>query len=134
MSYTIRLLFLVSCVLISACKSSPNEESVGPYDGHYVVTQILTTKYPQEPARANIVGDVILGQGPVNQWSGGIVDKQVTGLQSTRRAGPAQNMQVESFLLNSLEGSQIKKKFGGNLEFEKNGKTVVWMEKIELIR
>lgn len=131
MKYIIRLTLALLLALVVGCVSTnqEEEENAGPYDGHYQVTQILETKYPQAPARINIIGDVILGQGPVSQWSAAIINDTVSTLNVVRRAAPIQYLQVEDALLRSLSNSQIQTKRGGKLEFQKNGETLVTMEK-----
>lgn len=131
MTYLLRLLCSLGFFFLVACTST-EEEAVGPYDGHYVVTQILDSKYPEAPARVNIVGDVMLGQGPVNQWSAAIRGDVVSGMNSSRRAGPAQHMQIENALLKLLNGSQIDNNLRGFVSFKKDGRTVVILKPVKL--
>lgn len=109
---TIRTLFaLVSILIFSSCASSTNSPKAGndPLEGTYRLVLFNETSIPaQVDVMLRIAGDTISGQGPVNQWFGQITDGKVTGLISTRKAGPKQLMNLEYQLLSTLEGSKLK--------------------------
>lgn len=104
-------LALASILIFSSCASSTDSSktSNNPLDGTYRLMQFNETSIPgQVNVMLRIAGDTISGQGPVNQWFGQIADGKVTGLISTRKAGPQQLMNLEYQLLSTLEGSKLK--------------------------
>lgn len=103
-------------------------------NGHYIIREISGVTFPNTPAKVNISGVDILGQGPVNQWSAEIVDGRVSALVSTRRAGPVQLMNLEQKILTNLEGSRLSQSRNGTVTFKKEGENVLVLEQIESFR
>lgn len=105
------LLALAFILIFSSCASSTNSSKAknDPLEGTYRLVQFNVTSIPtQVDVMLRISGDTISGQGPVNQWFGQIADGKISGLISTRQAGPQQLMNLEYQLLSTLEGSKLK--------------------------
>lgn len=116
-------MFALLCGL-AACSHITKDAHEG-INGGYAVTEIEGHPFVETPAFINIVGDQILGEGPVNKWVGTIQNGTVSELVTTRRAGPEIFMRIETALLTNLSGSRLQVGRSGTLKFAKNDKVLV---------
>ena len=124
------ILLSLLLLALSGCQTTIGD-SAKTINGLYGVQKLDDTNFEQTPAYIRVFENGISGEGPVNRWSGQIVDNKVTSIVSTRRAGPEIFMRIETALINALSGSEIKQTRSGDLKCVKDGKTVIVLNKLE---
>lgn len=113
---TLKALLLIATALVFAgCASTP--DTIGGKYALVSLTGVKTTT--DEPIIINVSPTSISGSGPVNQWRAPIEDGEVGMIISTRRAGPPQLMQLETQLINALEGAEFESGKRETLTFKK---------------
>lgn len=91
------------CILTACSTTTVN------YEGEYVLLEFASLPADHEtPITLSISGDQLSGKGPINRWNGKLDGDQIGLLISTKMAGPAELMQLESQLLRAITNSTIQ--------------------------
>jgi hypothetical protein len=94
-------------------------------EGGYRLTTLQDLNMPENVViLLRVTEGTLSGKGPVNQWSAQIIDGTIGGMISTRMSGPAELMQIEGELFESLIGASIKSNGSKGIRIVKDKQTV----------
>ena len=120
-------LSIVSIASLTGCATRP--AATGELEGIYALRGLGENTFPDAaPAQIRIAGRSVSGRGPVNQWSGQLVDGKVEGIIATRMAGRPELMQLEQQLLSALEGATLRRDGTTGIRFTQGRQTVASFE------
>lgn len=116
-------LSIASIASLTGCATRPSASA--ELEGIYALSALGENTFPDAtPAQMRIAGSSVSGRGPVNQWSGQLIDGKIEGIIATRMAGPPQLMRLEQQLLSALDGATLRKDGATGIRFVKNRQTV----------
>lgn len=122
------LLLITTALILGGCASTP--KSIG---GNYALVSLTNTDTTlDKPIIMHVRETSIAGSGPVNQWQAAIDKGEVGPMIMTRRAGPPQLMQLESKLIEALEGSTFEVDGRGKLTFKKKRDVTATFQYVEI--
>ncbi|WP_309379885.1 META domain-containing protein [Cerasicoccus frondis] len=126
--YSVSIVLLVLCLGLwlssSGCASSKQSATV---QGEYTLSSINGKNPELDNVTLKLTNKDIYGNGPINLWQASFEYGKVGPMIVTRRGGPPHEMQFESNLLSSLEGSTLET-VEDELIFSKSGSKIIFIK------